>query len=175
MKDDNNSKFNPLAWGILFFTFWLSLRTIGQLQTLQEVLSWFFLGLSVVLWLSIFIQPLRTVFDKPKTRAVLPMVFLVPIMSFALSLVGSLSAIGGFTRELSLVLGFLWFVACLLVMVRSIIRIIGILASLTFVGFGIYHLINSQIIVGATLVALGIVALVIAAKRPRMWHQFPPV
>lgn len=181
MKDDDNTKFNPLVWGILFFTFWLSLRTIGQLQTLQEVLSWFCLGLSVVLWLSIFIQPLRTVFDKPKARAVfLPVVFFVSIMSFALSLVGSLSDIGGFTRELSLVLGLLWIVAYFLVIVRSattvrITRIASILASLTFVGFGIYRFINSQILAGALLVALGIASLVIIAKRPGMWHQFPPV
>jgi len=181
MKNDDNTKFNPLVWGILFFTFWLSLRTIGQLQTLQEVLSWFFLGLSVVLWLSIFIQPLRTVFGKPKVvKVVLLLVFFASIIGFAFSLVGSLFYMKGFTQELSLVLGLLWIVAYFLVIVRSattirITRIASILASLTFVGFGIYRFINSQILAGALLVALGIAALVIAAKKPGMWHQFPPV
>jgi len=176
MQDNDNTKFNPVAWGILFFTFWLSLRTISQLQTLQEVLSWASLGLSVVLGLSIFIPYLAHIFNGSKAKTVfLPLIFFVFITGYTLSWVGSLPSMGGFTRDLSFVLVFLWIVACLLVMVRSIIRIIGMLASLTFVGFGIYHLIDSQIIVGATLVALGVVALVIATKRPRMWHHFPPV
>jgi len=171
---DRTASFNPLAWGILFFVFWLSLRTVSQLQTLQEVISWSFLGLSGILWLSIPIPQLADIFDRPRVKTVfLPLIFFVSITGYTLSWVGTLPSMEGFARDLSIVLGFLWIVAYLLVLVRSTTRVIGILASLTFVGFGIYHLVNSQIIGGATLLALGIVLLVIATKRPRMWHHFP--
>ena len=168
------ASFNPLAWGILFFTFWLSLRTISQLQTLQEILSWASLGLSGILWLSILIPPLADIFDKPRAKTVfLPLIFFVSITGYTFSWVGSLPGMEGFARDLSFILGFLWIVAYLLVLVRSTTRVIGILASSTFVGFGIYHLIDSQIVGGAALLVLGIVLLVIATKRPRIWRHFP--
>ncbi len=172
-KDNkDNGVFNPIAWGILFFGFWLSLRTIGEPQDLQIGFSWAFLVFSVILWLSIFIPPLRDILNhKYSVKFFLPIIFYVSIFAFVLGWIGSWSSLEDCFRTLSIILGFMWILAYLFILIRITNRLPGIVVSVVFIGLAIYRFINGLILDGILLVVIGVVILVIAIWRPNIWHR----
>ena len=169
---EESTEFNPLFWGILFFAFWLSLRTVGQPQDLQIGLSWFFLGLSAILLISIFPIKLRELLNKRYSKKfTLPIVFYGSIFAFVLGWIGSWSSLEGSIRTISVILGFLWIVAYLLILIRITSKPMGIIVSIVFFCLAIYRFVNILILDGILSMLLGVVVLVIAIWRPKIWHK----
>jgi len=167
-----NRAFNPLAWGILFFSFWLSLRTIGEPQAMKIGFSWAFLGFSVILWLSIFVPPLRAILNhKYAVKFFLPIIFYVSIFTFVLGWVGSLANLEEHIRTLTIIFGFLWILAYLFILIRITNKPLGVIVSLVSIGLAIYRFIKGLNLAGIMLVLIGIVIFVIAIWRPNIWHK----
>ncbi len=176
LKPNNNKRenrvFNPVAWGILFFSFWLSLRTIGEPQDLQIGFSWAFLGLSGILWLSIFVPTLRDIlYHKYSVKFFLPIIFYVSIFTFALGWIGSWANVEGYLRTLTIIFGFMWILAYLFILIRITNKPLGIIVSIVFIGLAIYRFTNGLILAGIMLVIIGIVIFVVALWRPNIWHR----
>jgi hypothetical protein len=170
------TRFNPLSWGILFFSFWVLLQTIPESTACIQGWSWFFLGMSVLLWFSIFVKKLRDFLNRPgPSRYFLPLVFFVSLFAFAVSLSQSWVVLKEIPLYISVVGGILWFVAYLLILVRLAVeragRTIGIVVSLGIVLVGIRLLITPDILAGIVLIALGGIATVIAIRRPTFGYS----
>lgn len=177
-KNREPTLFNPLAWGILFFSFWISLQTIPKSTPVIQGMSWFFLGISVVLWFSIFLKNLQDLLIKPGLRGFfLPLLFFVSLLALAITLTQSWTLLQGVALYVSIIAGILWFVAYILILVRfaagKIGRMVGIVISVVIIGIGIYTLVTSDIVAGIVLVGLGIASMLIAIFRPPIWHRFP--
>ena len=56
ITEDNDESYNPLAWGILFFTMWLTLVTIHGTGKTTTWIPMALLILSILLMLSIFLK-----------------------------------------------------------------------------------------------------------------------
>lgn len=168
-----SGSFNPLAWGILFFTFWLTLKTIPQSSSLQNGLAWASIGVSLILWISIVVRPWREVLAKPRVKRVyLPSVFMISIAAYVVGWVGSFPGVKGTDLSIAVYFGFIWLITCLLILIRVSKRAVGIVGALLFPIAGIYHILNSNPIGGGTLIVLGIVGSIIAVKRPKwLWHE----
>jgi len=183
LSDENGRKstsFNPLAWGILFFSFWISLQMIDELPPFQQHMGWFFLGLSAALFLSIFCPWLQKLWIKPSVSGFfLPLIFFVSLLGFAISVASSLSNLEGISRAISVFGGVLWFIAYFLVLARVAAELgrRGFWASIVIcsalIGNGIYVALTSNVVVGTILVALGIISIVIVIKKLPIWHKFP--
>jgi len=181
--DENEQKpvpFNPLAWGILFFSLWLLLQMIEELPPVQQCIGWFFLGLSAVLFCSIFIPPLRKLLIRPGLGGFFPpLIFFVSLIGFAIALATSWSNLEGVSRTISVLGGIAWFIAYILVLARVAAELgrkgfwAGIVICIALIGNGIYVAFTSDVLAGIILVVLGIISMVVVIKKPPIWHKFP--
>ena len=182
-SDKNGRKpvsFNPLAWGILFFSFWISLQTIDKLSPLQERIGWLFLVLSAVLFCSIFISRLHNFLIRPGLIGFfIPLIFFISLMGFTITLVQSWPNLEGAFRYIAVIGGVLWLIAYLLVLMRIVAELgrvgfwLGIVICIALIGKGIYDAFTSDVGAGIMLVALGIISIVIVIKKPSIWHKWP--
>jgi hypothetical protein len=177
-KKEEKYELNPLSWGMLFFTFWLTLIVLPLKVTIgQIILAWFCFGLSVLLLTAIYVPWLRKQYKKPSIRGmVLPIVFDITMASFIIGLATSLTGTKGVIRYIVVYIGFIWVVTYLLILVRASIKGIGILASVAFFGYGIYLMAQandeSHMISGIVSTLIGIVMGYISIKRPKwLWHE----
>ena len=159
----DESKFNPLGWGILFFTFWLSIMTIPGLreQTMTLFVAWLSLGLSVLMLISI--EPhLRDWLNKPRVkRHILTWVFYVTFLSFAITYISSVGIVDPTIRLWVIIIGFLWFMVFFIILISKLPKTVGIITCLIFLGFGVYYLISQQTDNGRiTAVGFGIIAII---------------
>lgn len=70
--------------------------------------------------------------------------------------------------------GFGWLVAYLIILVRSAMRIAGVIVSLLMVAIGVIYLINvTPTLSGWILILLGTILLVVSLWRPRFFAIFP--
>ena len=114
------SRFDPLAWGMLFFTIWITTITVGELDTFQGTVSWAFLAVSGTLFLSIFIPPLALIMSTKTAKQIfLPCIFSLMIFGFTIGWIGSLKDISGWEQTIVVIFGFLWLIAYLMVLIRS--------------------------------------------------------
>jgi hypothetical protein len=174
--------FNPLAWGILFFSFWISLQIFGELSPLQQGIGWFSLVLSAVLFCSIFILPLQKLLTRPGlSGSFISLIFFISLTGFTITLVQSWSNLEDTPHLLyiSVIGGVLWFIAYILVLVRMIAELgragfwFSIVPCSAIIGIGLHKAITSDVLAGIIMVALGIGAIVIVIKKPPIWHKLP--
>lgn len=176
MADD--SKINPLGWGILFFTFWLSIMTIPSLKG-QTVtwLAWVSLGLSIIMLISIETH-VRDWLSKPGIRRyILTGVFYITLLSYAITYVGSVGAVDPTIRPWVIVIGFIWVMVFFCILISRRPRTLGIITCLIFVGFGIYYLTTQQTDSGRlTAIYFGVIAavtLVCSLMKPKCLSDIP--
>ena len=183
-KTDKNGQesdaFNPLAWGILFFSLWLSLQPFGELSLFQQGIGGFFLFLSAVMFCSIFMKCLRDFLNKPSLISfLLPVIFFASLMGFAFSLVQSWTNLEGTSLYISIIGGALWLIAYFLILIRIVAELgkigfwMGTVIGIALIGKGIYDAFTSDVVAGIILIALGIGTIVIVVKKPPIWHKFP--
>lgn len=168
-----SSNFQPLAWGILFFSFWLTLKTIPQSSRMINSLSWLSVIVSGIMWLSLILPPWRRLLNKPTVKFVyLPSVFFISITAYIVGWLGSLSSVKGTDFNISFWFGFVWLITYLLILMRASTRKVGMGGGVLFIAAGVYYLAKSNIIGGVTLIILGILGISIALKQPKwLWHE----
>jgi len=177
-KNGGPNLFSPVAWGVVLFSFWISLQAIPGATAIVRGLSWFYFGTSAVLWVSIFSRDLRDLLTRRSLAGfLLPVVFFVSPLAFAIALVQSLGLLEGVAKHLLIAVGNLWMFAYLAVLVRFIAgrvgRIAGIVPSAILIAIGVYTMVRSDLLGGVILVVLGIILVLIAVFRPRIWHGWP--
>ncbi len=171
-KSNRMSKFDPLAWGMLFFTLWLVTKTIGEPNTSQELVSYAFLIVSGLLFLSIIIPPLaRLMTTKTTEQILLPTIFSMSILGFALGWLGSLKDVVGWELHVGILFGFLWLIAYLMVLIRIAPRNLGIALSVICFILGIRVLVaEAAIWEGVILMAIGVIICLVAIRKiPVYW------
>ena len=184
-SDENGRKpvsFNPLAWGILFFSFWISLQMFDELSPLQQGIGWLSLGLSAVLFCSIFIPPLQKLLIRPGLGGFfISLIFFASLMGFVITLVQSWPNLEDASHliYISVIGGVLWLIAYLLVLVRVVAELgrvgfwLGIMICIALIVIGIHEALTSDVRAGIIMVALGIGSIVIVIKKPPIWHKWP--
>lgn len=180
-KDGQVVTLKALPWGMLFFSFWLTMAGIGNLSPIQQGIAWFILVLSAVLFGSIFIPPLHEVLaGKRMTGLFVPLVIFATFTAFALNLARSWPKLGGAFLPISVYGGVLWFLAVITVCVRLVAEqgksglVTSTLMSLAIIGIGVHSML-SNLIGGVVLVGLGIVSMLVAIKKPRLVAESPPI
>ncbi|MFC2059855.1 hypothetical protein ACFLTZ_02020 [Chloroflexota bacterium] len=166
--------FNPLAWGILFFIFWLTLVALPfELNLGQKIMAWSAFIISGVLWLSIIVRPLREVMKNQRVKQVyLPIVFFISIGGYTISWVSSLQGMILSNVPFAVYGGFIWLLTYILILVGSSSKKVGIFGSLLFVITGVYSLIQANILGGGILLCFGVILLLIAIIRPSwLWYE----
>lgn len=178
VEKEEKYELNPLAWGMLFFAFWLSLIILPiQLSIGQKILAWFCFGFSVILFISIWVPWLRKQYKRPTIKtSVLPIVFEITIASFVVGFISSLSSIGEILRQVVMYFGFIWVVTYLFVLIRTSNKGIGVIASLVFIVHGAYLVSQANnspdMIAGIVSILIGLFSGYIAIKRPEwLWHR----
>jgi hypothetical protein len=75
------SSYNPLSWGILFLTFWTTLRSVPNKNSTQNIVGYSFLGFSFVFWLLMVSPWMKKQMEKKwMTNSLIPK-FLIPFVS----------------------------------------------------------------------------------------------
>jgi hypothetical protein len=177
MADD--TKINPLGWGILFFMFWVSLITIPGIkeQTLSWYMAWVSFGLSILMLISIE-QHIRNWLSKPGLiRYVVMLVFYISLMSYSIAYVGSVGAVDATIRPILIIFGFIWLLVYLCILASRSPRPWGIVVSLLFIAIGVYNFITKQTEIGRLslilCVVIAIITLVCSLKKPKFLSEIP--
>lgn len=90
-KKNSTTDFSPLSWAILFFSFWYTLRSLGN----YVVFSWLLFGMSIILISSIYCTWLRRKLGSPRAvKMILPTIFILTVGGF---IIGVLLALEGLT------------------------------------------------------------------------------
>ena len=129
--DDHDDKLNPLGWGTLFFTVWISIKVLQELNTkkitpfqagFQNGFGWLLLVVSVALLVSIYFPRWRDILKKfTKKFYPLPAVVILSIIGFILGWVPGF-ALKGSDQWLVGVIGFLWLITPILVLIARFDR-----------------------------------------------------
>jgi hypothetical protein len=94
--NEYRSQYNPVSWGTLLFSLWLTLIVLGpntdygiMLIRAQEVATWIILALSVLLFLSIMVTPISTLLKKKQFEQIfIPFVFMMSFLGFTAAWTG---------------------------------------------------------------------------------------
>ena len=111
----NDSTFNPLSWGVLFFSLWLSLKTVDSMVPLghfQRGLANVAIVVSIVI---LFLIPLTTwLRDKLQTMLrnanALPIIYVITVSVYAFGVLTVIPSLKGLDITLAITIGFLWLV-----------------------------------------------------------------
>lgn len=196
----NNQKpisFKPLPWGVLFFSFWASLRSaIENPSLLMQLIEWFLLGLSGILLLAVFTQPLFPIFRRilakhiPRldrivtrenvSRVFVSLVFFTTLIGFPTHIITKWSELQGIDVPISAVGLVCWIIAYLLVLVGIVSRIgrngqiIGGIISVIIIWNAI-NAFKSDDLAGWILLGIGVSSIIIVITKPKFWHLWQVV
>jgi len=177
-EGEEKYQLNPLSWGMLFFTFWLTLSVLPVEATIwQTILAWFCFGLSVLLLVAVYVPWLRDQYKKRRIEGiVLPIVFEITMAGFVIGFVTSLEGADHAIRSIVVYMGFIWLMTYILILIRASHKGIGILAGVAFFGYGIYLVAQARTtpntIAGIVSMLIGMIIAYIAIKRPKwLWHE----
>lgn len=174
--------YNPIAWGTLFFTFWLTLITIPKANMGQIVIAWIFFSLSCLLFLAIFIPPLDKPLSQPIVQqSILPTVFIISIFVWV---IGSLTVLPNVPKPYQIIVAagtLLWMIAYLTITVWSIKQKktatwLGIGTSVVVIALGITDLFHKVLQAEPWVtIIIGIVLLLITLSKSKIGREFPLV
>jgi hypothetical protein len=173
----NDTTINPLGWGILFFTFWLSIMTMPNLrgQTVASCVAWVSLSLSILMLISI--EPhIRNWLNTPGIiRYILTGVFYITLLSYAVTYIGGIGAVYPAIRPWVIIIGFIWFMVFFCILISRVPGTLGIITFVIFAGLSIYNLITKRTDIGRlTAIYLGVIAVVIllcALFKPKWFSE----
>jgi hypothetical protein len=195
MADDSKDKYHPhyspVSWGTLFFLLWVTLKTIGPnkdfgvfIANSQVWISYFILGVSLILGVSIFVTPLANCLKKERfERTFVPFVFYLSFLSYTAAWVGKFqlffknNGANTIDSNILVIFGFIWFIIFFMVMINSFKQILNLLfSSFCFAG-SIYYLFFYPNKLGAIiLIIVSLFLLFISAKIiPVNYSIYPDV
>ncbi|OGO23245.1 MAG: hypothetical protein A2Z28_00715 [Chloroflexi bacterium RBG_16_51_9] len=115
--------FNPLSWGILFFTLWLTVQALNTTTSSQKNFSWFFLGLSIIALVSIPWRWLRNLLNSQRaSQIILPIVFELTVAGYVIGWVGMLKDVHGAVLALTVAIGFIWLIVYIMVAAAKFVK-----------------------------------------------------
>jgi len=175
----DETKINPLGWGILFFTFWLLLMTIPSVkeQTITWYMAWVSLGLSILMLISIA-PYIRNWLSQPgRIRYIVMLVFYITLVGYTLTYIASVGAVDTTIRPMVVIVGFAWLMVYICILISKSSLILGIIACLIFIGTGIYYLATQQTDIGRlSALYCGVIAAVIlvcSLTKPKWLSEMP--
>ncbi|MFC1998789.1 hypothetical protein ACFLVR_03995 [Chloroflexota bacterium] len=135
------SKYNPLSWGTLFFSFWLTLYMNPNVDGGLRTTSYLFLFISILFMASILIKPISDILKKRAILALMPLlIFYMSIIGYTLSLLDF--AISDLLSNLPFIIGLSWM--CMYGIVFGAKRPIWGLALYTTISFlGLWRIFSS--------------------------------
>ena len=176
----NDFPFNPLSWGLLFFSLWLSLKTVDSMVSLgpfQRGLANVAIVVSIVMLFSI---PL-TIWLRGKLQTILrnanvmPSIFVITVSVYIMGWLTVIPSLKGLDITLAITIGFLWLVVYGMVAlsrVRYSLMRLG-MCLLVLVIF-IVSLITTGISGSRPLLAV-LVLFVSATLKPSLFRTIPLV
>lgn len=193
----NNQKpilLKPLPWGVLLFSFWITLRIVDSPTLLMKAAAWFVLALSGILLVSVLLRPLFPVFQRilakhiPRLNRIVnrivtsknvrwffvALVFFTTLIGFPVNIAMNLSKLQGIALVISLIGLACWLIAYLLVLVSissrigKVGQILSGIVSAGIIGMGI-NAFESSVLVGSVLIGIGAISIIIAITKPKYW------
>lgn len=183
--------FKPLPWGVLFFSFWATLRTVDNPTHFIQGIAWFFLALSGILLLSVFTEPLfpsfrrilakhiprldRIVTPESISQFFVSLVFYTTFLGFPINIAMRWSKLQGIDIPISVVGLVCWMIAYVLFLVSIVSRlgrkgqIIGGIAGVIIIGYAI-NAFKSNVLAGLIVLGIGVSSIIIAIKKPKYGH-----
>ena len=142
-KIDN---FNPMAWALLFFAFWITLKTVINASWGQNIIANVSLAMSIFLWLSILIPPLRKWLAKPGVEQIYrPTIYIISLTGYFLGWILNWPDLNRIDMSISVYFGTILVLTYLMILIRASGRIIGSVASLVLLVAGVVQIVNSNI------------------------------
>jgi len=182
--------FKPLPWGVLFFSFWTSLRTIENPTLMIQGTAWFFLGLSAILVLAVFTKPLFPFLQKtitkhsPRLSKILTsqnvngffvlLVFYTTLIGFPVNIIMSLTNLEVIDVSIAVVGLLLWVIAYILILASIVSRmgrtgqiIGGVIIALIL--WSAKNAFTSNALAGWILIGLGVILIIVVIIKPKTW------
>lgn len=186
---DNETKINPLGWGILFFTFSLLLITTPglkekiqftnlSLDTAGIHLLFLVSTIFSVLMLLAIIQPIRNKLSTPNIKKwVILFVYDITLLGYFVTFISGISATGGLIQHIVLWFGFLWMVVILLILASATTRRIGVMFSVVLLIAGIVLFFTQSTDIHwmslIIFVILAILTFVVSLFQPKCLKNIP--
>ncbi|MFA5066026.1 MAG: hypothetical protein WC566_11270 [Dehalococcoidia bacterium] len=174
----DETRINPLGWGILFFTFWGLVVTVHGLkeQPLALCVGWFSLFLSMVMLVSI-IPCIRDWINRPRIKKwVLTWAFYITLMIYLITYLETIIGIDDSMRGIATFIGFPWMLVYLGKFASGVPAWIGIIFGLFFIGTGIWDYFtvpsDNWLILGI-LVVIGVLTIVCSFTKPKCLIDIP--
>lgn len=166
--------FNPLSWGILFFTLWLTVQALNTLPDFQKNFSWFFLGLSIVALVSIPWNWLRKLLNTQRaSQIILPVIFELTVAGYIIGWVGMLKDMHGAVLGLAVAIGFIWLIVYVMVAAAKIVKpYLRALICTIFFGVWVYYFVNTGLSGSWPLIVV-MVAVFWASTKPQQFRWVP--
>jgi len=193
LNNQEPTPFKPLPWGVLFLSFWVSLRSAIENPSLSiKLIEWFFLGLSGILLLVVFAKLLfpplnrkiiqrilrlnKTLTEQKLSLFFAALVFFTTLIGFPTSIIMSWAKLQPIDVSISVVGLVCWMVAYLLVLVGIASRIgrsrqiLGGIISVIIIVQAINAL-KSNVLAGLIVLGIGVASIIIVTKKPKPpWH-----
>jgi hypothetical protein len=125
---EDDEKLNPLGWGTLFFTVWISLKVLEQLHPQMKVTLTIFLfqlallAISAALLLAIYHVGWREILEKfTKKFYVFPIVYVISVLGYMFGLVPGFS-LHRLDQWVVIIIGFLWLITPIIVVIARFSR-----------------------------------------------------
>jgi len=118
--------YDPLSWGILFLTFWLTLRSVPDTNATQNIVGYSFLGFSFVLWL-LMVHPWMKKQMENKSlknslipKLLIPFVSAVTVFGFVFGACVSIPQLALVDQVVAWIFLFLWIFVYMSMILKSI-------------------------------------------------------
>jgi hypothetical protein len=131
-KDNNlkGTQINPLAWGVMFFSFWLSLKSLSLSSKLQQGVAWFMLGCTVAAGILI-IPKMREAVEK-QSQTIIMLVEEIAVLAYFIGWISPLKDLKHIDLAIALAVGYFW----VIVIIGGIVAKVNVfLLRWLFVGF----------------------------------------
>jgi hypothetical protein len=171
-KKQSSTDFNPLSWAILFFSLWFTLRSLHT----NTIFSWILFGMSFILLLSIYLEPLYKIFSQPNAvQMILPTIFILTIAAFIFGVLQVLKDLNNFDQILALSLAFILLGTYLMVaLARSKKLILRLIICVVLIIMFVYRYVVSGF-EGSWPLLLIIVQSIWATLTPNRFSKIPLV
>ena len=179
ITEDNDESYNPLAWGILFFTMWLTLVTIHGTGKTTTWIPMALLILSILLMLSIFLKILflkifkndvTTKIFKFISTMIIPLVFEITISGYIIAWIQGVSTLTEPNLTIAIIIGFFWIIIYVIVGVSHIdVGWLRLICCILFLAISIYITVTSDFVKSWPL-WVALLALSFGAIKPKWFN-----
>ena len=179
VAEGNGDSYNPLAWGILFFTMWLTLVTIHGTGQTTTWIPTALLILSILLMVSIFLKILfnkifkndvTTNIFKFASTIVTPIVFEITVAGYIIAWIQGVAILSEPNLTIAIIIGFFWIIIYVIVGVSHInVGWLRFVCWIIFLSISIFITVTSNFAKSWPL-WVALLALSLGAIRPKWFN-----